>query len=610
MRAFPICRIMCVVIALAGALVPTSRPGAVDIILLEGQVEGIFVNPRPAGATLDGVGSSLFSWGFEVPSSLVFAGPTKLGPCTLDPNRSFAPICTFATELDKVFSLGTLSLVSGFTLGGEASDVDFEVSFALNFLGGPQSATLTLPLSIFTIKEEIAGEIVGDGDRIFFPNTFPKVVFKLSGVDYTVTVLGFGTVDDQGDFVTQSSLDVLPESPSIAASTDLLAVIKQTCVTSSDTFPIDERITDFGTCGPGSLGPKEPTWGRFGTRSVLEADSGDRLEVRCSANFFLSNGTFEMLYTAAGNSTPVRVGLCPFQGGCNSASFFHSGDTNNNGKPDCLLRTRWISRDYDTNDKLPNPWTKTFEPSDNKLDWAEHVYDVTSGTLTKVDYKFEYNSLLGSTTVPFDLCTDATIALTAEVGEPTKTTVVDPLLGDQTEAFYDEVLTYLAMLPPSAVPMGEDRSKPCDFNRDGLCDAVDLQMFQNAVGTCRGEPGFHPRADADGSGCVDADDQRYLFAQAQDGDGVPDAADNCPTVANPDQADGDGVGDACTSTLVGDLDNDGDVDLDDLNILLAARNTAATGPNDRRDLDHDGRITALDARKLTLLCTRSKCATK
>src|SRR5262249_15360049 len=35
-----------------------------------------------------------------------------------------------------------------------------------------------------------------------------------------------------------------------------------------------------------------------------------------------------------------------------------------------------------------------------------------------------------------------------------------------------------------------------------------------------------------------------------DGDGVPDSIDNCPTVANPDQADGDGngTGDACAMT--------------------------------------------------------------
>ena len=38
-----------------------------------------------------------------------------------------------------------------------------------------------------------------------------------------------------------------------------------------------------------------------------------------------------------------------------------------------------------------------------------------------------------------------------------------------------------------------------------------------------------------------------------DGDGVPDTSDNCPVVANPDQQDsnGDGVGDACSSTPPG-----------------------------------------------------------
>ena len=60
----------------------------------------------------------------------------------------------------------------------------------------------------------------------------------------------------------------------------------------------------------------------------------------------------------------------------------------------------------------------------------------------------------------------------------------------------------------------------------------------------------------------------------------------------------------------GDIDGDGDVDLDDMNAVLAARNTPASGPNDPRDLDGDGMITALDARQLRLLCSRPNCATQ
>jgi hypothetical protein len=60
----------------------------------------------------------------------------------------------------------------------------------------------------------------------------------------------------------------------------------------------------------------------------------------------------------------------------------------------------------------------------------------------------------------------------------------------------------------------------------------------------------------------------------------------------------------------GDIDLDGDVDRDDLNIILAARNTPADGPDDPRDLDGDGMITALDARKLVTMCTRPRCATE
>lgn len=60
--------------------------------------------------------------------------------------------------------------------------------------------------------------------------------------------------------------------------------------------------------------------------------------------------------------------------------------------------------------------------------------------------------------------------------------------------------------------------------------------------------------------------------------------------------------------LVQDLDGDGDVDNDDINIVLAARNSPATA-NDPRDINRDGVINATDVRALTLQCTRARCAT-
>jgi hypothetical protein len=57
-----------------------------------------------------------------------------------------------------------------------------------------------------------------------------------------------------------------------------------------------------------------------------------------------------------------------------------------------------------------------------------------------------------------------------------------------------------------------------------------------------------------------------------------------------------------------DLDGDTDVDNNDLKILQAALNKPANGLNDLRDLDGDMKITALDSRKLVLLCTRPRCA--
>lgn len=69
------------------------------------------------------------------------------------------------------------------------------------------------------------------------------------------------------------------------------------------------------------------------------------------------------------------------------------------------------------------------------------------------------------------------------------------------------------------------------------------------------------------------------------------------------------LADSCENISVkGDLDGDRDVDQLDLNVVLAARNQPASGVNDPRDLDKNGVINVLDLRKLTLLCTRPRCA--
>ncbi len=63
-----------------------------------------------------------------------------------------------------------------------------------------------------------------------------------------------------------------------------------------------------------------------------------------------------------------------------------------------------------------------------------------------------------------------------------------------------------------------------------------------------------------------------------------------------------------TGPMRGDINSDGQVDKLDLALITSALNTPASGPNDPRDLNHDGVINILDARILVTLCTNPGCA--
>ncbi len=80
----------------------------------------------------------------------------------------------------------------------------------------------------------------------------------------------------------------------------------------------------------------------------------------------------------------------------------------------------------------------------------------------------------------------------------------------------------------------------------------------------------------------------------QDGDGVPDANDNCPDVPNPDQSnqDGDGLGDACDNCPNVTNANQNDVDGD--GVGNACDNCRTVANSDQTDSDGDGDGDACD----------------
>jgi len=278
--------------------------------------------------------------------------------------------------------------------------------------------------------------------------------------------------------------------------------------------PVPEIIYGFPGCGgDGPRGLLQARWGRFGNepQTELRSNAGEKLELECKDGVIPSY----VLYYTTPSGQRYPVGGCPFEGGCNTAWFFHSGNKNNDDKPDCFITTRWVSRDYGEYDDdygplgidrhYQNSWTKDWTEDPKLLDWADSIFNTVSQEfsdpyLVKFSYKYNYN-----------------LSHPLQCGEPIKPegdmariTQEDPPLGSEVIAFFDGVFEILQTHEPGA-PMEGSPFELCDFNSDGSCNVADYQIFRGAFGACRGDADYHPIADFDGDGCATFTDQDYLF---------------------------------------------------------------------------------------------------
>ena len=444
-----------------------------DAAYFKGESSGIFINPTPENAVVSGVGTNHFTWGVgynSPPSSLTFTGEK------------------IDVEPGEIFSVGTLTFFNGMIyMGTEAETVDLKITISLTT---PSGITKDFTYTLHLINTPNVGTPEENADKVFLPASFPKETFTVDGIEYTLSIIGFGQIDGNGYISTIGSFNVLEGE---SAKAQLFAIITCTGCKVPEGGPIREPIYGFRSCGePGIL---EPLWGQFGRKQVLEADSGEKLMLKCvEANI----NYYALLYAPPGGEFSI-VAMCPYEGGCNSGWFFHSGDNNNNGKPDCFIATRWISKDYGNFD----------DNKDCNLDWKEFKFDANSKKLSVWEIEYKYSShhkKILNLVIPTITCPPKYKAEDEKLNEYIET---DPFLGPETDEYFGRLIEELQKVPPGML-MSECPA-PKDLDGDGDYDEADLELFYESLGSCRGDPKYNPIADADGSGCIDFIDENYYL---------------------------------------------------------------------------------------------------
>jgi hypothetical protein len=344
-----------------------------------------------------------------------------------------------------------------------------------------------------------------------------------------------------------------------------------------------EMIDRYGECGEHTVkGTLSPRWGNLGSASagtgpqILESNAGEKLELQC---FNAKVPSFKLFYTPP-NGTRARVGMCPFEAGCNTAFFSYSGITN--GKPDRFLRTLWRSRDYGDNDR-PNPWTGQNDGNPEVLDHAISTFYARTQNLIKTDYKYEYR--IGPPVNP-RFCG----ARRAPEGRLLAIQTVDPIIGPETEAFFDGVDRLMQAGSPAERVMVESPFSFADLNRDGIVDENDLHIFQSAIGSCFGATTFNLDADFDGDSCItSSDEEAYLglFNSAPNNQSPQARCKNIEVIAD----------DSCMARIRPSDVNDGSSDPEGDKVTLSLDTTGPFGLG-----QHPVTLTVTDSHGATSSC--------
>ncbi len=231
------------------------------------------------------------------------------------------------------------------------------------------------------------------------------------------------------------------------------------------------------------------------------------------------------------NGNREIVGKCWFKGGQNIVNLLYTKENVTKGIPACFTNSSWKNQQVYQNDydpPFPNDLSGTWYAADGMLDqWNYKHHAITDKTDISI-YK------------------DAKLAYLQDPQSGPNFNDLAPVLSDVPDD--NEIKT----VKPSSLL--------CDLNNDGKCDAADESLFNDTLGSCRGDEHYNNLADADDDGCVTETDRQLLFH------------------------------------LLGDVNGDGKVDCIDLSIIKASfgKKKGQTGFDARADVNFDGIVDIRD----------------